>query len=57
MQPESSTLIPQPAYGEDARSQAAAQIHSYHERSKHTLERYARGPETLDWDAQPNPFR
>lgn len=57
MQPESSTLNPQPACGEDARSQAAAQILSYHERSKHTLERYAAGPETLDWDAQPNPFR
>jgi SagB-type dehydrogenase family enzyme len=30
---------------------------SYHERTKHSLERYAAGPETLDWDAQPNPFR
>ena len=30
---------------------------AYHERSKHRLERYANGPETLDWDAQPDPFR
>lgn len=30
---------------------------SYHERSKHRLDRYAAGPETLDWSMQPNPFR
>jgi hypothetical protein len=30
---------------------------AYHSRTKHSLERYAAGPETLDWDAQPNPFR
>lgn len=30
---------------------------AYHERTKHSLKRYAAGPETLDWDAQPNPFR
>lgn len=30
---------------------------AYHERTKHRLERYAPGPETLDWDAQPDPFR
>ena len=30
---------------------------AYHARTKHSLERYAAGPETLDWDAQPNPFR
>jgi len=30
---------------------------AYHARTKHTPERYASGPETLDWDAQPNPFR
>lgn len=38
-------------------SQSLAQILDYHERSKHKLERYAAGPDTLDWDAQPNPFR
>jgi SagB-type dehydrogenase family enzyme len=29
----------------------------YHAHTKHGLERYAAGPETLDWDSQPNPFR
>ncbi len=32
-------------------------VFAYHARTKHRLERYAAGPETLDWDAQPNPFR
>ncbi|ESS73515.1 hypothetical protein MGMO_18c00230 [Methyloglobulus morosus KoM1] len=30
---------------------------AYHNRTKHRLERYATGPETLDWTSQPNPFR
>lgn len=30
---------------------------AYHARTKHSLERYAAGPATLDWDMQPNPFR
>ncbi|MCK5792860.1 MAG: SagB/ThcOx family dehydrogenase [Ketobacter sp.] len=29
----------------------------YHDRTKHRLDGYARGPDTLDWDAQPDPFR
>lgn len=29
----------------------------YHERSKHHLDRYANGPENLDWGNQPDPFR
>ena len=29
----------------------------YHERTKHQPERYARGPQGLDWATQPNPFR
>ncbi|MFA5952143.1 MAG: nitroreductase family protein [Hyphomicrobium sp.] len=32
-------------------------VFDYHARTKHSLKRYAAGPETLDWDAQPNPFR
>lgn len=32
-------------------------VTAYHQRSKHSLQRYASGPETLDWDDQPNPFR
>ena len=30
---------------------------NYHERTKHYLDRYARGPEYMDWASQPNPFR
>lgn len=29
----------------------------YHQRTKHQLQRYAAGPDTLDWDAQPQAFR
>ena len=29
----------------------------YHQRTKHRLDAYARGPEGLDWDNQPDPFR
>lgn len=34
-----------------------ATVLAYHEQTKHRLDRYARGPETLDWDGQPDPFR
>ena len=40
-----------------ADSSQLAQILAYHQRTKHRLERYAVGPESLDWSAQPNPFR
>lgn len=36
---------------------AAQTVLAYHQRTKHRLDRYAAGPDTLDWDAQPNPFR
>jgi SagB-type dehydrogenase family enzyme len=32
-------------------------VHAYHQRTKHHLNRYAAGPGSLDWDAQPDPFR
>jgi SagB-type dehydrogenase family enzyme len=32
-------------------------VRDYHQRTKHRFEQYAAGPETLDWDAQPAPFR
>jgi SagB-type dehydrogenase family enzyme len=35
----------------------AETVFAYHARTKHSLKRYAAGPETLDWDTQPNPFR
>lgn len=30
---------------------------AYHRRTMHRMDGYARGPETLDWDAQPDPWR
>jgi SagB-type dehydrogenase family enzyme len=36
---------------------ASLSAREYHQRTKHSLEAYARGPETLDWDDQPDPFR
>ena len=30
---------------------------SYHHRTKHRLNRYANGPESIDWQDQPNQFR
>lgn len=38
-------------------NQAVDQVKAYHQRTKHQLQRYAAGPDTLDWDAQPKPFR
>jgi SagB-type dehydrogenase family enzyme len=32
-------------------------VYTYHQRTKHSLEKYARGPDGLDWDTQPDPFR
>lgn len=34
-----------------------ATVLAYHTRSKHALDRYAAGPATLDWEAQPKAFR
>ena len=36
---------------------AAEVVRGYHGRTKHRFEAYAAGPGTLDWDAQPAPFR
>lgn len=32
-------------------------MRAYHERTKHRLDGYARGPETIDWSSPPDPFR
>jgi SagB-type dehydrogenase family enzyme len=37
--------------------QRLASVCAYHERTKHQLNRYAAGPDSLDWDDQPDPFR
>ncbi len=34
-----------------------ATVRAYHQRTKHNFAVYAQGPGTLDWDAQPAPFR
>lgn len=36
---------------------AVSIIVDYHQRTRHDYNAYAKGPETLDWDAQPSPFR
>jgi nitrogenase-associated protein len=50
--PEAATPCPAPQDTE--RTQVAL---AYHERTKHRPDRYASGPETLDWTSQPDPFR
>lgn len=45
------------AVTEKVENSAMEQLSAYHELSKHRLDRYAPGPETLDWDDQPNVFR
>jgi SagB-type dehydrogenase family enzyme len=36
---------------------ATTAVLAYHRRTKHRLDRYATGPESLDWDSQPEAFR
>jgi SagB-type dehydrogenase family enzyme len=38
-------------------SDPSARARAYHERTKHHLHRYARGPAFMDWATQPDPFR
>ena len=53
--PHAATPCPNPAA--DLGHERAQIAIAYHERTKHRPERYAAGPETLDWTAQPDPFR
>src|SRR4051794_20343376 len=41
----------------DPTGTSVRQTLAYHERTKHHLDRYARGPGHLDWATQPDPFR
>ena len=41
----------------DLSSTRAGTVTDYHQRTQHHPDRYAAGPGTLDWDAQPDPFR
>ncbi|GAB1257737.1 SagB/ThcOx family dehydrogenase [Aurantivibrio plasticivorans] len=38
-------------------SSGVSDARDYHQRTKHHFSGYAKGPETIDWDNQPNPFR
>ncbi|KAB1218981.1 hypothetical protein CJ030_MR3G015103 [Morella rubra] len=42
---------------EDLQDENLLQVLKYHQQTKHSYERYARGPHGLDWANQPNPFR
>lgn len=46
-----------PTNSEIEMTESITTVDDYHQRSKHSLQQYAAGPGTLDWDAQPNPFR
>ncbi|KAK1286907.1 hypothetical protein QJS10_CPB20g01495 [Acorus calamus] len=52
--PPPSTEQPPSSTATDASAAAAI---TYHNRTKHSPTRYARGPHGLDWSNQPNPFR
>ncbi|MBT5231782.1 MAG: nitroreductase [Methylococcales bacterium] len=38
-------------------NETTLRIEAYHQRTKHHFQRYAAGPNGLDWQNQPNPFR
>jgi len=51
-------MKPEPAVEHTELLNSALQtVRAYHQRTKHRFEAYAPGPDTLDWDAQPAPFR
>ena len=41
----------------DIQDQSLELVRTYHRRTKHRFEQYAAGPDFLDWDQQPDPFR
>ncbi|KAF4404337.1 hypothetical protein G4B88_014793 [Cannabis sativa] len=42
---------------QESKHQNLSQILKYHNQTKHSFTKYARGPHGLDWANQPNPFR
>ncbi|KAI5077688.1 hypothetical protein GOP47_0007512 [Adiantum capillus-veneris] len=52
LQEPASVPAPPPPYAPDIET-----VLSYHERTKHSFQKYADGPHGLDWTNQPNPFR
>lgn len=47
----------QPGLNPDEHRSPLSVVKAYHQRSKHGIHGYAPGPASLDWDAQPNPYR
>ncbi|MES9981649.1 MAG: nitroreductase, partial [Candidatus Thiodiazotropha sp. 6PLUC5] len=41
----------------DTQQRALELVRAYHDRTKHRLDKYAAGPDFLDWEQQPDPFR
>lgn len=58
-EPLPSAIQPVPSRGKDAGSalDSLRIVLSYHQQTKHHLDRYARSLGYLDWATQPNPFR
>ena len=55
--PHAATPCATPQNSEPHDAERAQVALAYHERTKHRPDRYASGPETLDWSLQPDPFR
>ncbi len=49
--------IAKPCHNGATMQESTIDVYAYHQRTKHSLSRYARGPDGLDWDTQPDPFR
>jgi SagB-type dehydrogenase family enzyme len=49
--------VTNPCQHEPPMQDTTIDVYAYHQRTKHSLEQYARGPDGLDWDTQPDPFR
>ncbi len=49
--------IVSPPMGDHGVDDAIARVRAYHQRTKHTPERFAPGPGYMDWANQPDPFR
>ena len=52
-----SSTLPTPPLTAPTLTAAARAVIAYHQRTIHRADGYARGPDTLDWDAQPDPWR
>ena len=45
-----------PCHNDATMQKSTMDVYAYHQRTKHSLSQYARGPDGLDWDTQPDPF-